>query len=181
MITLPILSNPTQALLSAESLAAAKKRSRWDETPAGATPSAQMTPGAFTPNANSLTPSHGGSLYGDSTPVGGLGYTPGGQTPAGLKAMHLQTPLMHAAPFVPQTPEQIQAQRWEREIDERNRPLTDEELDAMFPSGYKVSGFLFLLFGGLKFFVSCTCHLACFFSIRPLYFFLNQNRSANII
>ena len=26
----------------------------------------------------------------------------------------------------------------EREIDERNRPLTDDELDAMFPEGYKV-------------------------------------------
>ncbi|KAF3824257.1 hypothetical protein GH733_008542 [Mirounga leonina] len=30
------------------------------------------------------------------------------------------------------------AWRWEREIDERNRPLSDEELDAMFPEGYKV-------------------------------------------
>lgn len=36
------------------------------------------------------------------------------------------------------TPEQLQAWRWEREIDERNRPLTDDELDAMFPEGYKV-------------------------------------------
>lgn len=36
------------------------------------------------------------------------------------------------------TPEQLQAYRWEREIDERNRPLTDDELDAMFPPGYKV-------------------------------------------
>ena len=37
------------------------------------------------------------------------------------------------------TPEQIQAYRWEKEIDERNRPLTDEELDAIFPfDGYKV-------------------------------------------
>lgn len=40
------------------------------------------------------------------------------------------------------TPEQLQAWRWEREIDERNRPLTDEELDAMFPEGYKVSLFI---------------------------------------
>jgi hypothetical protein len=32
-----------------------------------------------------------------------------------------------------QTPEQQQAQRWEAEIDERNRPITDEELDAIFP------------------------------------------------
>lgn len=36
------------------------------------------------------------------------------------------------------TPEQIQAYRWEREIDERNRPYTDDELDSMFPPGYKV-------------------------------------------
>lgn len=41
------------------------------------------------------------------------------------------------------TPEQLQAWRWEREIDERNRPLTDEELDAMFPEGYKVHNFIF--------------------------------------
>ena len=37
------------------------------------------------------------------------------------------------------TPEQLQAMRWEQEIDYRNRPLTDEELEAMFPQeGYKV-------------------------------------------
>ncbi len=36
------------------------------------------------------------------------------------------------------TPEQLQAWRWEKEIDERNRPWSDEELDAMFPEGYKV-------------------------------------------
>ena len=36
------------------------------------------------------------------------------------------------------TPEQLQAYRWEREIDERNRPLTDDELDTMFPPGYKI-------------------------------------------
>ena len=37
------------------------------------------------------------------------------------------------------TPEQMQAYRWEREIDERNRPLSDQELDALFPKeGYKV-------------------------------------------
>lgn len=126
-----------QALLSKESSAAAKKRSRWDETPVGATPSGGQTP-SFTPNANSITPSHGGSMYGDMTPVGGVGYTPGGQTPAGMKAMNLQTPMIHATHFVPQTPEQIQAQRWEREIDDRNRPMTDDELDAMFPPGYKV-------------------------------------------
>lgn len=30
------------------------------------------------------------------------------------------------------------AYRWEREIDERNRPIGDDELDGMFPEGYKV-------------------------------------------
>lgn len=31
------------------------------------------------------------------------------------------------------TPEQVQAWRWEKELDERNRPLSDDELDALFP------------------------------------------------
>lgn len=37
------------------------------------------------------------------------------------------------------TPEQLQAYRWEQEIDYRNRALADEELDSMLPTeGYKV-------------------------------------------
>jgi len=36
------------------------------------------------------------------------------------------------------TPELANRLRWEREMAERNRPLTDEELDAMFPEGYKI-------------------------------------------
>ena len=37
------------------------------------------------------------------------------------------------------TPERIQMLRWEREIDERNRPLGDEELDQLLPTvGYEV-------------------------------------------
>lgn len=37
------------------------------------------------------------------------------------------------------TPEQVHASRYEREIDERNRPMSDEELDAMFPKeGYTI-------------------------------------------
>lgn len=43
------------------------------------------------------------------------------------------------------TPEQLQAWRWEREIDERNRPLSDDELDAMFPEGYKVMFYIIIL------------------------------------
>ena len=37
------------------------------------------------------------------------------------------------------TPEGIQQARWQEEIDNRNRPLSDEELDAMFPpEGYRI-------------------------------------------
>ncbi|XP_017780784.1 PREDICTED: splicing factor 3B subunit 1 isoform X1 [Nicrophorus vespilloides] len=103
---------------------ASKRRSRWDETPS-ATPSVTMTPGAMTPQTPHGTPGH-------ATPM----LTPGGSTPVGVKAMGMATPTPgHLASM---TPEQLQAFRWEREIDERNRPYSDEELDAMFPPGYKI-------------------------------------------
>ncbi|KAL1435475.1 hypothetical protein MTO96_000149 [Rhipicephalus appendiculatus] len=95
---------------------ASKRRSRWDETP-----SSQMgnqtpqTPSAMTPSST---------------------MTPSGVTPTGAKAMAMATPT--PGHIMAMTPEQLQAYRWEREIDERNRPLTDEELDAMFPPGYKI-------------------------------------------
>jgi len=116
---------------------ASKRRSRWDETP-GATPS--MTPsatpsGAATP---SMTPGSGATPS-MSTPGAGATpsmMTPSGVTPVGQKAMAMATPS--PAQMMAMTPEQMQAFRWEREIDERNRPLSDDELDAMFPPGYKI-------------------------------------------
>ena len=91
-----------------------RQRSRWDETPAtmgSATPAAGATPAAaFTPGV---------------TPIGGIDLatpTPG--------AINLRGAM---------TPEQYNLLRWERDIEERNRPLTDDELDAMFPQeGYKI-------------------------------------------
>ncbi|XP_026467964.1 splicing factor 3B subunit 1-like [Ctenocephalides felis] len=110
---------------------ASKRRSRWDETP-----SAAMTP-AMTP---SMTPAMTPSMTPSMTPGGGAGHTPvltpGGTTPVGHKAMVMATPTPgHLASM---TPEQLQAYRWEREIDERNRPFTDDELDSFFPVGYKI-------------------------------------------
>lgn len=67
--------------------------------------------------------------------------TPSGVTPVGAAAMGLQTP--HPNQLLGMTPEQMQAFRWEKEIDERNRPLSDQELDTLFPPGYKVSLFIF--------------------------------------
>merc|ERR1719266_2788448 len=62
--------------------------------------------------------------------------TPSMGTPMGPKAMAMATPS--PAQLTQMTPEQLQAFRWEQEIDTRNRPLSDEELDQMFPPGYKV-------------------------------------------
>ncbi|XP_035742278.1 splicing factor 3B subunit 1-like isoform X1 [Vespa mandarinia] len=100
---------------------ASKRRSRWDETPSN------QTPGSMTPQtpATPLTTPHQASVL-----------TPSGVTPTGPKAMGLATPT--PGHLMSMTPEQLQAYRWEKEIDERNRPLSDDELDALFPPGYKV-------------------------------------------
>ncbi|XGW14774.1 hypothetical protein V3C99_000779 [Haemonchus contortus] len=104
---------------------ASKRRSRWDLTPSQTPAAGSVTPqaGAVTP---SFTPSHG------STPAGAL--TPGGATPLGTPAMVMKTPAV----AVPMTPDQMKNFLWEKEIDDRNRSLTDEELDALFPPGYKI-------------------------------------------
>jgi len=89
--------------------------------------------------------------------------TPGGATPMGPKAMAMATPspskffiiefenaaevyesstysetFFYVGQLLQMTPEQLQAYRWEKEIDDRNRPLSDDELETMFPPGYKV-------------------------------------------
>uniref|UniRef100_A0A1I7TWQ9 SF3b1 domain-containing protein n=1 Tax=Caenorhabditis tropicalis TaxID=1561998 RepID=A0A1I7TWQ9_9PELO len=107
---------------------ASKRRSRWDLTPSQTPNVAAATPlhaGSQTP---SFTPSHP-----SQTPIGAM--TPGGATPIGTAAMGMKTPAPH---MIPMTPEQMQIYRWEKEIDDRNRPLTDEELESLFPPGYKV-------------------------------------------
>ena len=59
------------------------------------------------------------------------------QTPAGAMALGMLTPSSGGMGGM--TPEQMQAWRWEKEMDDRNRPLSDDELDAIFPQdGYKV-------------------------------------------
>uniref|UniRef100_A0A8C4ZWE1 Splicing factor 3b subunit 1 n=1 Tax=Gadus morhua TaxID=8049 RepID=A0A8C4ZWE1_GADMO len=126
------------------------RKNRWDETPK----TERETPGhgsgwADTPRTDrgdesvGETPTPGASKRKsrwDETPASQMGsstpmLTPG-KTPIGTPAMNMATPT--PGHLMSMTPEQLQAWRWEREIDERNRPLTDEELDAMFPEGYKV-------------------------------------------
>ncbi|KAL5548011.1 hypothetical protein UlMin_003242 [Ulmus minor] len=142
------------------------RRNRWDETPtpgrmadSDATPAGAVTPGATpagmtwdaTPKLSGLatpTPKKQRSRWdetpatmGSATPMPGAtpaaAYTPG-VTPIG--GVELATPTPGAINLRGAvTPEQYNLMRWERDIEERNRPLTDEELDSMFPlEGYKI-------------------------------------------
>ncbi len=90
-----------------------KRRSRWDETPVAAA---------------GLTPSGKVSKW-DATPVG-IGMA----TPvAGSLAAAMMTPTGALSG------EALQAARLEREIEARNRPLSDADLDELLPKkGYKV-------------------------------------------
>ena len=63
-------------------------------------------------------------------------FTPSGTTPVGAKAMGMATP--NQGQLSAMTPEQRQAFSWQVELDERNRPITEDELDAILPGGYKV-------------------------------------------
>lgn len=66
-----------------------------------------------------------------ATPLGGAGMA----TPVG--GAGLVTPMVGGQ--VPMTPEQWQTAKWQADVDRRNRPMTDEELDALLPvDGYKI-------------------------------------------
>lgn len=102
-----------------------RSRSRWDETPmirAGGDPTA--TP-AWTGGETPKIPA------GAETPQIAAGMaTPSAAQIAAHQAMQSNVPL---------TPEQYQMMRYQREIEERNRPQTDEELDELLPSeGFKI-------------------------------------------
>ena len=95
-----------------------KQRSRWDETP-------QVASGTF-------------AAAGSETPVVFLGETP--VAPTGLETPQVASGAFAAAPQDPSTmtQEQLSALRWGKALEERNKPWTDEELDAIIPDGYKI-------------------------------------------
>ncbi|XP_039118085.1 splicing factor 3B subunit 1 [Dioscorea cayenensis subsp. rotundata] len=160
-------ATPTPGRVAADATPSVARRNRWDETPtpgrladADATPAGGVTPGATpagmawdaTPKLGAIatpTPKRQRSRW-DETPaaVGAATPLPGAATPAAaftpgvtpIGGVDLATPTPSAIKFSGAiTPEQYNLLRWERDIEERNRPLTDEELDAMFPQeGYKV-------------------------------------------
>eukprot|EP00040_Diaphanoeca_grandis_P037207 m.241356 g.241356 ORF g.241356 m.241356 type:complete len:1231 (+) comp33773_c0_seq1:225-3917(+) len=126
-----------------------RKKNRWDEgTPAqgqtqedwGATPQQLNKDDDATPTTKKrsrwdATPQANAVVDDGATPVGMDAFN---ATPAGNMAMGMATPTPGQMGMAG-TPDQEKADRWEAEIDERNRPITDEELDAIFPKeGYKV-------------------------------------------
>ena len=100
---------------------ASKRPSRWGKTPS------VTTPGTATPSAVAA---------GCAATPGTPGTPMTSSTPATSMAMGMATP--GRSQLMAMTPEQQQAWRWEKEVDERNRPMTDDDLDAMFPPSYKV-------------------------------------------
>nr|GEV79565.1 splicing factor 3B subunit 1 [Tanacetum cinerariifolium] len=141
------------------------RKNRWDETPtpgrvtdSDATPAGGVTPGATPagmawdatpklPGMATPTPKRQRSRW-DETPATMGSATPGGATPAAaytpgvtpFGGVDLATPTPGAIQMrAAMTPEQYNLARHEKDIEDRNRPLTDEELDIMFPQeGYKI-------------------------------------------
>lgn len=123
-----------------------KLKSRWDETPADASVSKKSgwdvpTPSEPTHPLSSATPTPSTKKKSrwDETPMAGssissLSSSTPGATPLGNVVLGAATPALG-----PMTPEMTQRIRWEAEVEERNRPLSDDELDAMFPTtGYRI-------------------------------------------
>lgn len=115
---------------------ATPRRSRWDATP-DSVANSDITDQAWDqtprkPMDDLMTPTSRRSRW-DETPKMAEGATPV-QTPL---MMGQTTPAMMMG--VPMTPEQASVMRHQSDLEYRNRELTDQELDAMFPeAGYEV-------------------------------------------
>ena len=111
---------------------ATPRMSRWDATP--------QVKSEWERDSAAATPRAGRSRWDETPvahPVGGVAPDLGA-TPLGGGGMETPVVASGVAPGL-MTPEQFNANRWERDIEQRNRPWTDEELDALLPSdGYTV-------------------------------------------
>ncbi|KAK2957399.1 putative Splicing factor 3B subunit 1 [Blattamonas nauphoetae] len=108
----------------AEDQAQPKRRSRWDDM------ASQPLSSGISQSVVQSNQTYSGEIGVFATPQA----TPLFQ---GKMGAELQTP----GPLSPRRAaiEQAARSRWERELDERNRPLTDDEISAMLPeSGYKI-------------------------------------------
>lgn len=132
-----------------------RKASRWDATPSqtpdasggnrgnwDVTPGGDVTPGSTPTPGGMMTPGGRKRSRWDETPDPARGgdMTPG-QTPAGMMGMGMETPTPSQF-LANMTPEQMTTMRLQMEIDNRNRPLTDEDLDELLPG--EAEGYIIL-------------------------------------
>jgi splicing factor 3B subunit 1 len=110
-----------------------RRRSRWDQTPQNAEMQEKGSRWDQTPQGDSQKQSKW-----DQTPVSTGAATPvsyGGATPIGGAGSMTPTPSQLAQT----NPDLYNQWKVEQDIDYRNRPLTDEDLDQMLPSqGYEI-------------------------------------------
>lgn len=106
---------------------ATPRRNRWDETPVGPSGGSAWDETPVASSGGAGAGSGGGRKRSrwDETPV-----TDHGAAAAGGKVISATPAAL--------TPAEQNRLRWERELDERNRPMTDDELDGLFPPGYKI-------------------------------------------
>lgn len=108
--------------------------SKWDETPGAPSTGNQSWETPKGGSAVEATPSRRRSRW-DETP------TPAKSALASAEraAAAVATPSIGTVDMSQMTPALAKQQRLERQLNEKNRPLTDEELDAMLPSeGYRI-------------------------------------------
>jgi splicing factor 3B subunit 1 len=112
------------------------RRSRWDQTPSAPGTSSSGRPSKWdeTPIGDTQKKSKW-----DETPMGNVGATPlpmGAATPVGNIPGSMTPSVVQLAQTNPDLYKQWKA---EQDLDYRNRPLTDEDLDIMLPSeGYEI-------------------------------------------
>eukprot|EP00730_Choanoeca_flexa_P013720 TRINITY_DN5630_c0_g1_i1.p1 TRINITY_DN5630_c0_g1~~TRINITY_DN5630_c0_g1_i1.p1 ORF type:complete len:1239 (+),score=416.89 TRINITY_DN5630_c0_g1_i1:132-3848(+) len=113
-----------------------RKKSRWDETPKADSGAGGRKKSRWDATPT-MDPTAGGAMIA-STPMAGAGVN-FGATPTGAQAMGAATPRLTAQQMAGMTPEQVHTYRVARELDERNRPQSDDELDQLIPvDGFKI-------------------------------------------
>ena len=126
-----------------------KRRNRWDETPVASYEKTNTTSGGPSSSWSDTPQASGATSSFLATPAAGQKRSRWDETPIDSSSSSLatpsrfgdgmMTPLALATANGTLTPEMAQRMRLEREMEERNRYLSDEELDAMFPSkGYRI-------------------------------------------
>ena len=114
-------ATPVIGPTTANAAAVGKKKSRWDETPVG--------PTTTSTNAFGIQPGATASRFGETPQVF--------PTASGSNLLNITS--VGTAPDPKMNAMQLQAIRYQNDLAYRNRPLTDEDLDRIFPKeGYKI-------------------------------------------